>query len=113
MFQDGFIYAGVPPLFRLKNNKEILYLKDDAALQEFKKSHSVDKYQISRCKGLGELSAEETAECLIDPNNRIIKRITVEDLGAAGLLFDTLLGSDSTSRKKFIQDNAEKAEIYV
>ena len=51
LIQDGFVYAGVPPLFRLKNNKEIIYIKDDDALTEFKQENDISKYQVSRLKG--------------------------------------------------------------
>lgn len=110
---DGFIYAGVPPLYRLRTNKEVLYLKDDEALEKFKKSDSINKYQISRLKGLGEMSPEETEEALVDPNTRIIEQITVEDMGKADVLFDTLMGTSADKRKKYIEENSEKAIIYV
>lgn len=51
LFLDGYIYAGVPPLYRLKNSKEVIYLKDDNALEEFKKTGKLQNYQMSRLKG--------------------------------------------------------------
>lgn len=113
LFEDGFIYAGVPPLFRLKNNKEVVYLKDNDALEEFKKTKDIGKYQISRLKGLGELSPEETEECLIDPATRIIKKVQIEDIGKADILFDNLMGTNVEPRKRYIEENAERAAIYV
>lgn len=113
LFDDGFIYAGIPPLFRLTNNKEILYLKDDDALEDFKKNHDISKYQVSRLKGLGEMSPEETEETLINPDTRIIQQVSISDLGKAETLFSDLMGDNVTARKRFIEDNAEKAGIYV
>lgn len=110
---DGFVYAGVPPLYRLKNNKEIIYLKDDNALEDFKKTGKLSSYQLSRNKGLGEMSPEETEETLVNPETRIIEQITVEDMGAADKLFDTLMGSSADKRKKYIEENSERAEVYV
>ena len=110
---DGFIYAGVPPLYRLRTNKEVLYLKDDEALDEFKKSNSIGKYQISRLKGLGEMSPEETEEALVDPETRIIEQITIDDIGKADSLFETLMGSSADKRKKYIEQNSERADIIV
>ena len=110
---DGFIYAGVPPLYRLRTNKEVLYLKDDDALETFKKSKDISKYQISRLKGLGEMSPEETEEALVNPETRIIEQITVDDTGKAAILFDTLMGSSAEKRKKYIEENSERAIIYV
>ena len=113
LIQDGFVYAGVPPLFRLKNNKEIIYIKDDEALTEFKKNHSISQYQVSRLKGLGEMSPEETEEALVNPETRIIKQITIEDFGKADILFEQLMGKDAEKRKTYIKENSERAEIYV
>ena len=110
---DGFIYAGIPPLYRLKTNKEILYLKDDDALEEFKETHDISKYQISRLKGLGEMSPEETEEALVNPETRIIEQITIEDTGKADSLFDILMGSSADKRKKYIEEHSEEAGIYV
>lgn len=110
---DGFIYAGVPPLYRLKSNKEVIYLKDDNALEEFKKTGKLSSYQLSRNKGLGEMSPEETEEALVNPETRIIEQIKVDDLGAADSLFDTLMGSSAEKRKKYIEENSERAEVYV
>ena len=113
LIQDGFVYAGVPPLFRLKNNKEIIYIKDDEALAEFKETHNISQYQVSRLKGLGEMSPEETEEALVNPETRIIKQITIEDFGKADMLFEQLMGKDAEKRKTYIRDNSEKAEVYV
>lgn len=62
---------------------------------------------------VGELSPEETEECLIDPNTRIIKQVQVEDIGKADILFDNLMGTNVEPRKRYIEENAEKAVIYV
>lgn len=110
---DGFIYAGIPPLYRLKTNKEILYLKDDDALEEFKETYDINKYQISRLKGLGEMSPEETEEALVNPETRIIEQITIEDTGKADNLFDILMGSSADKRKKYIEEHSEEASIVV
>lgn len=110
---DGYVYAGVPPLYRLKNNKEVIYLKDDAALTNFKNTADISKFQIARNKGLGEMSPEETEEALVNPETRIIEQITIEDTGKADMLFDTLMGSSADKRKKYIEENSEKAIVYV
>ena len=61
-------------------------------------------------KGLGEMDVNETEETLTDPDNRIIKQITVEDAAAADLLFDQLMGSGVTARKEFIKLHSAEAE---
>ena len=115
LIYEGHIYAGVPPLYKitLSGNKGYKYLKDDAALEEFKKANIGKKYTVNRLKGLGEMDVEETEETLTNPDQRIIKQITVEDSMAAAKLFDDLMGSQVAPRKKFIQEHSHEATIEV
>ena len=106
---DGHIYAGVPPLYKITIGKEYKYLKNDEALEEFRKAHQGRKYIVNRLKGLGEMSEEETEETLTDPNNRIIRQVTVEDAAAAGKLFDDLMGQAITPRKNYIKAHSKEA----
>ena len=115
LIYEGHIYAGVPPLYKitLSGNKGYKYLKDDAALEEFKKANIGKKYIVNRLKGLGEMDVEETEETLTNPEQRIIKQITVEDSIAAAKLFDDLMGTQVASRKRFIQEHSHEATIEV
>ena len=115
LIYEGHIYAGIPPLYKitLSGNKGYKYLKDDAALEEFKKANIGKKYTVNRLKGLGEMDVEETEETLTNPDQRIIKQITVEDSMAAVKLFDDLMGSQVTPRKRFIQEHSHEAKIEV
>jgi DNA gyrase subunit B len=63
-------------------------------------------------KGLGEMSVDETDETLTDPNNRIIKQITIEDAKAADMLFETLMGSSAGLRKEYIKEHSNEAGLY-
>ena len=114
LIKDGYIYAGVPPLYKitLSGNKGYKYLKNDAELEEFRKTHKGIKYEVNRLKGLGELSVEETEETLTDPNNRIIKQITVDDVKATDILFETLMGSSAGLRKDYIKSHSEEGGLY-
>ena len=106
---DGYIYAGVPPLYKIIEGKDTyIYLKNDAALEEYRASHKNKKYQVRRLKGLGEMDAEETT-ILVDPNERIIHQVTVEDVKAADKLFDDLMGTQIIPRKRFIQQHSKEA----
>lgn len=89
------------------------YLKNDAALEEFRRQHAGKKYQVNRMKGLGEMSVDETEQTLIDPNERIIKQITVEDIQACDILFDQLMGTGVTARKQYIKDHSKEATYAV
>lgn len=106
---DGYVYAGVPPLYKITEGKDTyIYLKNDAELEEYRASHKGKKYLVNRLKGLGEMSPDETS-ILVDPDKRIIKQVTVEDIEAANKLFDDLMGTQIIPRKNFIQRHSAEA----
>ena len=111
LIQDGYIYAGVPPLYKVIMGTKYQYIKNDEALEEWKKEHPGVKYELARMKGLGEMNPDETEETLTDPNKRIIKQVTVEDARAADILFEQLMGSAAIARKEYIKNHSEEA-IY-
>ena len=111
LIEDGYIYAGVPPLYKVTIGKEYKYIKNDEELEKFKAANPGKKFQVNRMKGLGEMSVEETEQTLTDPNERIIKQITVEDAHAADILFDQLMGTGVVARKEYIKAHSEEA-IY-
>ena len=114
LIKDGYIYAGVPPLYKITEGKDkYVYLKDDTALEEYRKTHQGKKYQVSRFKGLGELSVDETEDTLINPENRIIKQITIEDIEATNKLFSDLMGSAILPRKQFIKNYSKEATYAI
>jgi DNA gyrase subunit B len=101
LIKDGYIYAGVPPLYKVTIGKEYKYIKNDEELEKFKQTLNGKKYTVNRMKGLGEMSVDETEETLTDPNNRIIKQITIEDIEKANKLFDDLMRNKGNSKKRF------------
>ena len=106
---DGYVYAGVPPLYKITEGKDTyIYLKNDAELEEYRANHKGKKYLVNRLKGLGEMSPDETS-ILVDPDQRIIKQVTVEDIAAANKLFDDLMGTQIIPRKRFIQQHSAEA----
>ena len=109
LIKDGYVYAGVPPLYKVTIGKKYKYLKDDEALEAFREQHQGEKYLVNRMKGLGEMDVDETEETLTDPEQRIIKQITVEDIAATDKLFDDLMGTAIIPRKKFIQEHSAEA----
>ena len=109
LIKDGYVYAGVPPLYKITIGKEYKYLKNDEELEEFKKANVGKKYIVGRMKGLGEMSVEETEETLTNPDKRIIKQITVEDANATSILFEQLMGQSVTSRKAYIKEHSKEA----
>ena len=109
LIQDGYVYAGVPPLYKVTIGKEYKYIKNDEELEKFKKENQTKKYIVNRMKGLGEMSVEETEQTLTDPNERILKQITVEDVSAANVLFEQLMGTGVTARKEYIRLHSQEA----
>ena len=112
LLEKGYIYAAVPPLYKATMGTKIQYLKDDATLEKFRKTTS-KKFDLGRMKGLGEMDAEELAETVLDPELRTLKQITMEDAQAAANIFVNLMGESVTPRKKFIEENAWRANIDV
>ena len=114
LIEEGYVYAGVPPLYKITegNGKNYVYLKNDEALEEYRKKNAGKKYLVNRLKGLGEMNEEETEETLTDKENRIIKKITVEDAKATDKLFEDLMGTGVTARKEFIKERSKDAGQY-
>lgn len=109
LIRDGYIYAGVPPLYKVTIGKEYKYIKNDEELEKFKKENPNKTIQVNRMKGLGEMSVEETEQTLTDPEKRIIKQITVEDAAAANKMFEDLMGTAVIGRKLYIKEHSEEA----
>ena len=110
---DGYVYGGVPPLYKITKGKdEYIYLKNDAELEIFRNQNKGVKYQVNRLKGLGEMSAEET-DILVNPEKRILNQITVEDIEKANILFDNLMGTAIIPRKEFIKEHSKEATYAI
>ena len=109
LIKDGYVYAGVPPLYKITIGKKYKYLKNDEALEAFRKENVGKKYIVNRMKGLGEMDVDETEETLTDPENRIIKQITVEDIEATDKLFEDLMGQGVNARKAYIKEHSKEA----
>ena len=111
LLEKGYIYAAVPPLYKATMGTKIQYIKDDAALEAFRKTGR--KFDLGRMKGLGEMDTDELAETVMDRERRTLKQITVEDAVAATKIFNELMGETVEFRKKFIEANAWRANIDV
>ena len=113
LIEKGYVYAAVPPLYRIIQGKKSFYLKDDAALEEFRKTAS-GNYEVRRFKGLGEQSVDELAESTMSAtSDRVLKQITMEDAQQAAMVFTSLMGEAVAPRKKFIEENALRANLDI
>jgi DNA gyrase subunit B len=105
LIEAGYVYVAQPPLYRVKVGSKVHYLKDDAELTEFQKEHP--KVRPTRFKGLGEMNARELWDTTMNPETRTLLQVEMADAARAEEVFDTLMGDDVSSRKTFIQQNAD------
>ena len=114
LIKKGYVYATVPPLYKITLNKDsYLYLQDDKALEEFREKNKGKKYTVGRHKGLGEMDVEELEESLLNPETRTLKQITVADIAKTDILFDQLMGTSAVPRKKYIEEHSDEAEVEI
>ena len=103
---DGHLYIGMPPLYKLQKNNEIRYCYDDAALEKAQKEMGKNT-KLQRFKGLGEMNPEQLWDTAMDPAQRTLTRVTIEDAAAADKRISILMGDDSTIRKDYIYEHAD------
>ena len=111
LIEKGYIYAAVPPLYKATWGTNIKYLKDDAALEAFRKTMN-RSFELGRMKGLGEMDTHEM-ELVMNPETRTLKQITMDDMNLVNKTFMDLMGESVGPRKSFIELNAERANIDV
>lgn len=111
LITDGYVYASVPPLYKVSLGKGYKYFKDDAALDAFKALSPGKKYDIKRLKGLGEMNVEDLEDTMLNPENRVLKQITLGDATAADKLFNDLMGDSAIPRKAYIEKHSAEVEV--
>ena len=113
LIERGYVYAAVPPLFKLVRGKttRVAFSEEerDAISKEMRGGNPNVKVDISRFKGLGEMDYEELWETTMDPERRTLKRITMEDAVKADAIFTLLMGEKVEPRREYIEQNALKA----
>ena len=105
LIHAGYVYVAQPPLYKVTKGKKLEYAYDDVQLERIT-SEFGSGYSISRYKGLGEMNAEQLWETTMDPNQRTLLQVTIEDAELADKAFEELMGDDVQKRREFIEANA-------
>lgn len=113
LIERGYVYIASPPLYLLKKGNKKVYAWNEKEREEKTLEMSVDGkgVEVQRYKGLGEMNPEQLWETTLNPENRILKQITIENAGEADRVFSMLMGDEVPPRREFIEKNAVYAKI--
>ncbi len=111
LIENGYIYVAQPPLFKVQKGQTVKYAYNDAEMAAL--SQEMPGAKINRYKGLGEMNPEQLWETTMNPNNRVIVQIKIEDAEKADEAFTILMGDQVEPRRQFIEQNAQYATLDV
>ena len=112
LIENGNIYVALPPLYRVRKNKDY-YVYTDEELKKLNEKLNIKEGGVTRFKGLGEMSSTQLWDTTMNPKTRKIKKIYIEDAVEADRVFAMLMGDDVQGRKEFIAENAKEANLDI
>lgn len=113
LIENGYIYAAMPPLYRIRKGQKDVYVYTDEELKKASSELGVSEGGVTRFKGLGEMNSTQLWDTTMNPKTRKIKKIYIEDAIEADRVFTMLMGDDVQARKEFIQENAHEAKLDI
>ena len=108
LIENGYLYIAQPPLYRVKKGKKTYYVYSESELENLLKR--IGNSEVQRYKGLGEMNPEQLWETTMNPNNRILNQVTIEDAIRAENLFKILMGDDVEARRRFILEHSKEVK---
>lgn len=112
LIREGHIYIAIPPLYRVGEGNNIKYLYSDDELAKYRKTHQ-NKFMIQRYKGLGEMDADQLYETTMDPDNRVLKQVSINSIVEANQLTQTLMGTEVAPRREYIETHSMDAVLDI